>query len=56
MFEECFSKDFSNYQKTPIFHEINDDILRICVAENIFMNNYPIIFMCVRQFHGLYKA
>ena len=43
VFEECFSKDFSNYQKTPIFHEINDDILRICVAENIFMNKSHII-------------
>ncbi|MCT4223348.1 hypothetical protein HZP43_13385 [Elizabethkingia anophelis] len=43
VFQEYFSKEFSNYQKTPIFYEINDDILRICVAENIFMNKYQLI-------------
>jgi hypothetical protein len=41
-FKKSFQKS-SNYQKTPIFYEINDDILRICVAENIFTNKYQLI-------------
>jgi hypothetical protein len=42
VFQDLF-KRVHNYQKTPIFYEINDDILRICVAENIFKNKYQLI-------------
>lgn len=36
VFQEYYPQEFSDYQKTPIFFEINDDILILCLKEKIF--------------------
>ncbi len=43
VFEENFKEEFIDYQKTPIFFEINEDILLLCIKKKI-IKNYNQIF------------
>jgi hypothetical protein len=38
VFEEFFPEEYKDYQRTPIFFEINEDILLKCLNSNIILN------------------
>ena len=38
VFEEFFPEEYKDYQRTPIFFEINEDILLKCINSNAILN------------------